>query len=200
MPGRLTIGLYNSYDPRRFHEAHRRALARAAPLAIAFDASLATFGFPFDEGRRREARRPDAPDLRTPLEIAEFVAASTSIGEGGAYFVDLARRGRFHVFDFPKRGFPPQLGTIVLTTERATCPRDTSARQIARDLLDGRSQCLVFGLGPHGTPDEVRAMAEWEFDVTSGQGLSLETCTALGACVAAIAAHAEAIDARPRQA
>ena len=226
MPGRLTLGLYNSYDPRRFFEAHRRALVRAAPLAVAFGGSLAAFGFPFDDlaahgGRTAENRskgaaarrgQTDEPvKLGTPLEVAEFVAASTSVaarsnsqgrGRGpqdasseGAPLVDLARAGRFHVFDLPTRGFPPQLGTVVLTTEHAKCPRDTSARAIARDLVDGRSQLLVFGLGPHGTPEDVRAMAQWEFDVT-GKGAGLETATALGACVAAVAAHVEMLQGR----
>lgn len=213
MPGRLTLGLYNSYDPRRFFEAHRRALVRAAPLALAFDASLATFGFPFADlaahgGRTAENRGKGAPAKRgqqeepaklgSPLEIAEFVARSTSISEG-APLVELARLGRFHVFDLPERGFPPQLGVVVLTTEHAECPRDTSARAVARDLVDGKSQLLVFGLGPHGTPGDVRAMAAWELDVT-GKGAGLETATALGACIAAIAAHAEMLAAGARQA
>jgi hypothetical protein len=214
VPGRLTLGLYNSYDPRRFHEAHRRALVRAAPLALAFGANLATFGFPYDDlaangGRPAEARSRGAeakrgmegaepPALRTPAEIAEYVASTTSVAgaKGGqqegevSHFVELARAGRFHTFDFPKKGFPPQLGTVVLTTEHAKCPRDTSARAIARELVEGRSHLLVFGLGPHGTPPEVREMAQWEFDVTGGS-FGLETATALGAVMAAIHAHAE---------
>ena len=215
MPGRLTLGLYNSYDPRRFLEAHRRALVRAAPLALAYDASLATFGFPYADlaahgGRTAEARGKgaedrrgmggaEAPELRTPVEIAEYVASTTSVaGAKGAaqegevaHFVDLARGGRFHVFDYPRKGFPPQLGTVVLTTEQAKCPKDTSARAVARELVDGRSQLLVFGLGPQGTPPEVREAAQWELDVTGGKGYGLETATALGAVVAAIAAHVE---------
>lgn len=215
MAGRLTIGLYNSYDARRFHEAHRRALVRAAPLALAFDANLATFGFPYEElaahhGRTAENRSKgaedkrgmagEAPDLRTPAAIAEYIAGTTSVAgakggeEGTAHFVALAKAGRFSVFDLPKKGFPPQLGTVVLTTEHAKCPKDTSARAIARDLVDGRSQLLVFGLGPQGTPEDVRAMARWEFDVT-GKSLGLETATAMGAVVAAIAAHVEALAA-----
>lgn len=214
MPGRLTLGLYNSYDPRKFHEAHRRALVRAAPLALAYDASLATFGFPYDDlaahgGRPAEARSRGAEarrgmdasepvELRTPVDVAEYVASTTSVagakaaqeGEPG-HFVQLAKAGRFHVFDYPKKGFPPQLGTVVLTTEHAKRPRDTTARAVARDLVDGRSQLLVFGLGPQGTPPEVREMAQWELDVTGGKGYGLETATALGAVVAAIAAHAE---------
>lgn len=205
MPGRLTLGLYNSYDPRRFHEAHRRALVRAAPLALAFRANLATFGFPYEElaahmGRtveqrsakaREEGRRGvtgEAPDLRTPLGIARFVAGTTSVAEGGP-IVELAEAGRFAAFDFPHKGFPPQLGAVVLTTEHAKPPKGTTARAIARDLADGESQLLIFGLGPQGTPDDVRAMAHAEFDVT-GQNQGLETATAMGACVASIAAHA----------
>src|SRR5207249_11370818 len=95
--GRMTIGLYNSYDPARFAEAHRRAIARAAPIALAFDANLATFGFPFER------------DLRTPVDIAAWISGTTSIGEAGTYLRDLARAGRFRTFAFPKRGFPPQL-------------------------------------------------------------------------------------------
>lgn len=207
MPGRLTLGLFNSYDARRFHEAHRRALVRAAPLALAFDANLCSFGFPFDElaanqGRtveqrgaraRDEGRRGvtgEDVDLRTPLGVARFVAGTTSVASEAAPLVQLAEQGRFAVFDLPGKGFPPQLGSVVLTTEHARCPKDTSARAVARDLVDGRSQLLVFGLGPQGTPPEVRAMAQWEFDVT-GRNMGLETATAMGAVVAAVAAHRE---------
>lgn len=179
---RCTLGLFNSYDPVRFHEAHRRALARAAPLALAFDANLATFGFPFDEGRRRE--KPGGVDLRTPLDIARFVADSTTIGEGGAYFVELAEKGRFQPFPFPEKGFPPQLGEPVLTTAK---PDETKSLRLAdaRRALAGRSTLLLFGLGPRGVPKEVRAMAKRHLDITAGR-YSLETCTALGAVMGAL--------------
>jgi hypothetical protein len=217
--GRLTLGLYNSYDPRRFSEAHRRALVRAAPLALAYDANLATFGFPYEDlaahgGRTAENRSRGADakrgqeqaepvELRTPADIAGYLAATTSVaGAKGAsegdisHFVQLAKAGRFLVFEYPKKGFPPQLGTVVLTTERAVCPRDASARSVARELVDGKSQLLVFGLGPQGTPADVREMAQWELDITSGKGIGLETATAMGAVVAAIAAHVEMLSGK----
>lgn len=211
--GRLTLGLYNSYDPRRFSEAHRRALVRAAPLALAYHANLATFGFPFDDlaahgGRTAENRsrgaedkrgQGEAPELRTPAEIAEYLASTTSVAgakgqaEGDvSHFVRLAKAGRFSVFDLPNKGFPPQLGTVVLTTEHAVRPRDTSARAVARELVEGRSQLIIFGLGPHGTPADVREMARWELDIT-GASIGLETATAMGAVVAAIAAHVDTL-------
>jgi NADH-quinone oxidoreductase subunit B len=102
--GRPTIALYNSYDPKSFREAHRRALARAGPLALAFDFNLATFGFPFPA------------ELTTPQEIADWVATTTSIGEHGGFLKELTAKGRFQTFGYPNRGFPPQLGDAVLTT------------------------------------------------------------------------------------
>ena len=173
----MTIGLYNSYDPVKFHEAHRRALARAGPVALAFDANLATFGFPY------------AQDLGTPLEVVEWVSGTTSIGEGGKHLKDLAAAGRFACFDFPRKGFPPQLGDVVVTTNRPDPKKATTAQQLAALLKHGSSILLVFGLGPRGLDDrEIYPLGRFHFDLT-GRGLSLETATALGAAPALIAAH-----------
>ncbi|MEM4275891.1 MAG: DUF531 domain-containing protein [Thermoplasmata archaeon] len=173
MAGRVTIGLYNSYDPVRFHESHRRALARAGPLALAFDCNLATFGFPY------------ANELSTPTEIAEWVATTTSIGESGAYLVELATKGRFSCFDFPRKGFPPQLGEVVVTTRRPHPEKSVSVRDLKGEIAAGKSVLLLFGLGPHGLPKEVFEMSRKHLDIT-GRGYSLETCTALGAVIGSL--------------
>ena len=173
MPGRATIGLYNSYDPVKFHESHRRALARAGPLALAFDCNLATFGFPYDK------------NLSTPVEIAGWVSTTTSIGESGAYLVELAEKGMFSCFDFPKKGFPPQLGEAVTTTRKPTKQKLVNSAQIRSDLNAGKSILLVFGLGPRGLPKDVFEMTQKHLDIT-GRGLSLETCTALGAVIGSL--------------
>ncbi len=173
----MTLGLYNSYDPIKFHEAHRRALARAGPVALAFDANLATFGFPY------------APDLDTPLEIVAWVAGTTSIGEDGKYLKDLAAAGRFLSFGFPKKGFPPQLGEVVVTTNRPDPRKATTAKALAGLLQRGTSILLVFGLGPRGLDDrEIYPLGRYHYDLTE-RGISLETATALGAAPALIAAY-----------
>jgi len=173
----MTIGLYNSYDPVKFAEAHRRAIARAAPVALAFDANVATFGFPYDS------------ELRTPQEIAAWVSGTTSIGEEGRYLRDLADGGRFLTFDFPRRGFPPQLGEVVITTNRPEPKRRTDARSLADLLRRGTSIVLVFGLGPHGLDDrDVLPLGRYHFDLTD-RGIVLETATAIGAAPAIIATH-----------
>ncbi|TLZ43594.1 MAG: DUF531 domain-containing protein [Methanobacteriota archaeon] len=173
----MTLGLYNSYDPVKFAEAHRRALARSAPIALAFDANLATFGFPYDR------------NLRTPREIAAWVSGTTSIGEEGRYLRELAESGRFLTFDLPKRGFPPQLGEVVITTDHPDPKQATDARALAELLRRGTSLLLVFGLGPHGIEDrEVLAIGRYHFDLT-GRGIVLETATAIGAAPAIVAAY-----------
>jgi len=175
--GRITLGLYNSYDPVRFAEAHRRAIARAAPIALAFDANLATFGFPFEK------------ELGTPEDVASWVSGTTSIGEAGKYLRELAHLGRFQTFEFPKRGFPPQLGEAIVTTSRPDPKKATNAAFLAGLLKHGTSIVLVFGLGPRGLDDrDVYPLGRYHFDLT-GRGLSLETATAIGAAPALIAAH-----------
>jgi len=175
--GRMTIGLYNSYDPVRFAEAHRRAIARAAPIALAFEANLATFGFPFEK------------ELSTPEDVAAWVSGTTSIGEAGKYLRELAHLGRFQTFEFPKRGFPPQLGEAIVTTSRPDPKKATNAASLAGLLKHGTSILLVFGLGPRGLDDrDVYPLGRYHFDLT-GRGLSLETATAIGAAPALIAAH-----------
>jgi hypothetical protein len=171
MAGRVTIGLYNSYDPVRFHESHRRALARAGPLALAFDCNLATFGFPYDK------------ELGTPAEIAHWISTTTSIGESGSYLIELAGKGRFTAFDFPKKGFPPQLGEVIVTTRKPGSAKKVTPSEVRSLVGSGRSVLLVFGLGPRGLPPDIFDMSTKHLDIT-GRGLSLETCTALGAVVA----------------
>ncbi|MDR3205709.1 MAG: DUF531 domain-containing protein [Candidatus Methanoplasma sp.] len=171
--GRITLGLYNSYDPSKFREPHRRALARAGGLALAFDMNLALFGFPIPE------------EAATPRETAEWVAGTTSIGGGGDYFIQLAEKGRFMKFPYPAKGFPPQLGEPILTTSKPVPSKSITLRQAADMVVGGKSILLVFGLGPHGVPKGASAIPAYNLDATGG-GFSLETCTAIGAVAGAL--------------
>ena len=174
----MTMGLYNSLDPKKFAEAHRRALARAAPVAAAFDCNLAVFGFPFDK------------ELKTPKEIADWLVTTTSIGQGGDWIVKLAEEGRFNSFPFPKGGFPPQMGRIVIGTRKPDSKVSITPKETARILKDGRSVLLVFGLGPRGLPEKIIKMGDHHMDLTN-KGVSFETCTAIGAAPARIMTYLE---------
>ncbi|MGI6008653.1 MAG: DUF531 family protein [Methanomethylophilus sp.] len=166
--GRVTVGIYNAYDPKNFREPHRRVIARAGDLAMAFDMNLALFGFPIPE------------TARTPVEIADFIAGTTSIGGHGANFQKLAEMGRFQTFPFPNKGFPPQLGKVVLTTCKPNQKKQVKTSELVNLINGGQSILLVFGIGPHGTPKEVHEISDMDYEVTGGC-FSLETCTALGA-------------------
>ena len=171
--GRITIGLYNSYDPNKFMESHRRTLARAGGLAMAMNMNLALFGFPFPE------------DITQPKELAQWVAGTTSIGSHGDYFMDLAEEGRFLSFPYPAKGFPPQLGEPILTTSKPDSKKSITLRQAADMIQRGQSVLLVFGIGPHGVPKAPASIPKYNLDITDGR-YSLETCTALGSVAGAL--------------
>jgi hypothetical protein len=187
MNGKVTLGLYNCYDAKQWHDIMRITLARAAPVALAFECDVATFGFPFLQARRRGAKETDG--LRRPEDVARFVADGTSIGEGGEAFVDLVAHGRFGMHTFPEAdGFPAGLGHLVVTTQAPDAAKAVSPLQVGRDLVAGLDQLVLFGLGPRGLPAHVLAQAEHHLEIT-GRGIGLETATALGALPAMLAAH-----------
>ncbi len=183
--GKLTLGLYNCYDPKQWHDIMRITLARIGPVAMAFDCDVATFGFPFEQARARKAKQTEP--LRSPAAIAAFVAASTTIGEGGDYFAELAATGRFQALPFPEVGFPATMGRLVATTPSPSNTK-TDPLAVAQELAAGRPQLLLFGLGPRGLPDHVLAAATHHLELT-GRGISMETSTALGALPAMVSAH-----------
>lgn len=192
--GKLTLGLYNCYDPKQWHDIMRITLARVGPVAMAFGCDVATFGFPFEQARARNAK--ESKPLRTPSDIAAFVAASTSIGEGGEYFTELAAAGRFKAYPFPPgtEGFPAALGRLVATTPSPSNAK-TDPLAVAKELAAGRAQLLLFGLGPRGLPAAVLEAAPHHLELT-GRGISLETSTALGALPAMVAAHLQHLPAQ----
>src|SRR5687768_9077678 len=179
MPGRLTLGLYNCYHPKQWHDIMRMTLALAGPVALAFDCDVTAFDFPFAQPRRRGAKETES--LATAADIAGFVSQGTSIGEGGEAFQDLVAAGRFTTLPYPKEGaFPARFGQVVATTPGPDAEKLWTPLDAAQGLVAGRSQLLVLGLGPRGLPPEVLAGARHHLELT-GKGISLETATALGA-------------------
>lgn len=173
----LTIALYNTYDPKKLHEAHLRAIARAGPVAYAYGFHLALVGFPF-EGRA--------------VDVAQEISSHTTIGEGGKYLLELAGANRFHLLEFPKRGFPPQFGTPVATTRKPNEEKEITPLELAERALKGESFLLLVGLGRHGLPKEIFKLSRYHMDIT-GKRVSLETCTAIGAIPARISTLMEAL-------
>ncbi len=166
----LTLGLVNTYDKIKVHEAHYRSIARAAPVAYAFGFNLALFDYPF---------RMSAEDL------VNFVKDKTTIGGSGKYLEALFRAGKFFVFELPEKGFQPQFGAPVVTTSHPVKNKEIHLQVLAELINKKKSFLFLIGLGHKGLPEELFDMVQHHLDITS-KGVSLETCTAIGALPAII--------------
>jgi uncharacterized protein len=168
----LTLGLVNTYDKIKVLDAHYRSIARAAPIAYSYGFALALFDYPF---------KMDAG------ELCDFVAGKTTIGRSGRYLREMLEHNRFFVFDLPKKGFQPQFGVPVVTTSGPDQKKAITPAALADEIIRGGSYLLLVGLGHKGLPRELFARARYHLDIT-GQGIPLETCTAIGAVPAVLAA------------
>ncbi len=175
----LTLGIVNTYDKIKLHEAHYRSIARAAPAAYAFGFNLALFDYPFKMGSE---------------ELVNFVKDKTTIGSSGKYLEELFRKGRFFVFDLPEKGFQPQFGTVVVATSHPACEKQIHLRALAEYVNKKKSFLFLIGLGHKGLPQGLFERAQYHFDLTS-IGVSFETCTAIGAVPAIISGYVEGMKA-----
>jgi hypothetical protein len=167
----LTLGIVNTYDKIKLHEAHYRSIARAAPVAYAFGFNLALFDYPFKMNSE---------------VIMNFVKDKTTIGSSGKYLEELFRGGRFFVFDLPEKGFQPQFGAPVVTTSHPAKEKAISVEVLSELVNKKKSFLFLIGLGHKGLPMELFEVAQYHLDIT-GKSVSLETCTAIGALPAIIA-------------
>src|SRR3989304_5510140 len=123
-------------------------------------------------------------------ELVKFVKDKTTIGGSGKYLEELFKAGRFFVFELPERGFQPQFGAPVVTTSHPSKDKELRLPELVELIEKKKSFLFLIGLGHKGLPAELFDMAKHHLDITS-KGVSLETCTAIGAVPAAIAGCAE---------
>lgn len=153
----IVLCLVNTYDKLKLHEIHLRTVARAAPLCYAFKMHLALLDFPF-------WKRVD--------EMAREVTEYTTIGESGRYLLKLVEEGRLHLIE----KLPGHFGVSVATTSKP----DPSKSIDIDSLSSIKSATFLIGLGRRGLPTNILKAARYHLDITH-QGVSLETCTAIGA-------------------
>ena len=172
----LTLGIFNTYDRIKVVEAHYRGIARAAPIAYAYGYNLALVGFPYEFSQ---------------AELVGFVRDNTTIGGSGAYLQRLHDERRLFAMDVPEKGFPAQFGALVVTTSRPEPKKVVTSREVAGMMARRKPLLILVGLGRKGLPKEYFEMAAYHLDITDGKGISLETCTAIGAVAARLATLAE---------
>ncbi len=152
---RSTLALVNSYAGG-LGAPHVRAVARAAPLCIAFDLDMVLIDFP-----------------GSIEDIATMVGADSQVGEGAGYAQTLVDAGRLRALPLVN-GLPEAWpGRPVATTPHPDPEK-------AKDLLAlQRPVCLLVGVGRQGIPKRMLHAAQVHYELT-GQGISLETATAMG--------------------
>ncbi|MFQ5975274.1 MAG: DUF531 family protein [Candidatus Hydrothermarchaeales archaeon] len=162
------LALYDTYEGG-LKPVHIRAVARAAPLCVAFGLDLALMGFPTDD-----------------LEgLVSLVITDTNVGKGGKYLREMVEKGRVVLVPCTQKESPEDwndLGLPVATTSHPTEDKKVGmaeATQFARSKHPLRRACLIMGLGKRGLPPSLLKVAPYHLELT-GSNVPLETCTAMG--------------------
>jgi hypothetical protein len=170
---RHILALYNTYEGG-LAPAHLRALARAAPLCVAFGLDLLLVAFPEETVER----------------LVERAVAETTTGRGGTYLQMLYRAGRITCEPgAPHRSVDgsDEPWLAVATTSRPGKGKDIDISSALKKAADHPSKraCFFMGLGPKGLPATLLHRAPFHLELT-GTGVSLETCTAMGVLARAL--------------
>ena len=126
----INLVLLNTKKSVNLSEVHRRWIARVAPLCIAYNLHLTLSNFKISD---------------SPIEFAKKMAPSTSIGEGGQRFIELARNGKMQITDLPP---PKNIGTTIVCTSKPEKNKERDSAYIAK-LSDKERIELIFGCDEH---------------------------------------------------
>ena len=142
--------LINTKKSDNLSELHRRWIARVAPICKAYDLHLTLSNFKIDD---------------SPIEFAKKIAPSTSIGEGGERFIELAQKGKVQITDLP---LPQNVGTTVVCTAKPEQNKEKNVSYISK-LSNGERIALIFGCDEHQSQmtKKIRADAKYHLDITS---------------------------------
>ncbi|MCK5773325.1 MAG: DUF531 family protein, partial [Thermoplasmata archaeon] len=153
---RHVLALFDGYEGG-IKPTHTRAVARAAPLCVAYDLDLALLGFPTN-------------DLQV---FIKQIRADTNVGEGGRYLDQLFTEERITLINCTWKDPPKDYPALPVAT--------TSKPDVKKmDIPSGEKLCMIMGLGKKGLPPSLINDARYHLELT-GRNIPLETCTAMGA-------------------
>ena len=164
----LNLVLVNTKKSDDLSELHRRWIARVAPICKAYDLHLILSNFKIDD---------------SPIEFAKKIAPSTSIGEGGEGFIELAQKGKVQATDLP---LPQNTGTMVVCTAKPEQNKERNIGYISK-LSKGERIALIFGCDEHQNQmtKKIRKNAKHHLDIT-GKGIKLSLDGEIGAVTSII--------------
>jgi hypothetical protein len=153
------LGLFNTYDQNLAH-GHKRAIARAAPLCLAYGLDLGIYNFPINDINH----------------LIKSITQDTSIGEGGKYISALYMANRIELRHKLK---PEKDQTLIATTPEPESNKRVNIHELADLLNDGGTFIILLGVGKQGLPQGILNMTQYQLEMTD-QNIHLETCTAMG--------------------
>jgi len=159
----INLVLINTKKSINLSEIHRRWIARVAPLCIAHNFHLTLSNFEISD---------------SPIEFAKKIAPSTSIGEGGQKFIELAKNGKVQITDLP---LPQNIGTSIVCTSKPEKNKERDSVYIAK-LSDKERIALIFGCDEHQNQmtKKIKSDSKHQLDIT-GKGIKLSLDAEIGA-------------------
>jgi len=161
------LALYDAYEGG-LKPVHLRAVARAAPLCVAFGLDLALVGFPTDDLER----------------LVRETITETGVGKGGRYVKQLLAQRRLSLVPAsrkePPGGWGP--GTQVATSSHPDPGKKVELEKLIEKKSDDKGPTrliLIMGLGKRGLPPSLLKSVSYHLELT-GTNVPLETCTVMG--------------------
>lgn len=159
---RPILALYNAYDGG-LKPVHLQMLARAAPLALAFDFDVLLIGYPSN-------------DLAA---LANQAARETQIGDGNNLVNQLLREHRIALVGKEHHLHPNMWNVPAAFVALTQNPEQSKACDL-RALLAGPDRVgLIMGLGSRGLPPQLLRATPLHYELT-GRNVPLETSTVMG--------------------
>ena len=164
---RHVLALYDTYEGG-LKPAHFRAVARAAPLCVAFGLDLALIGFPTDDLER----------------LVRETITETGVGKGGRYVKQLLAQRRLSLIPTSWKEPPGEWGsgTPVATSSHPNPKKKVELEELIEKKTGDKEPTrliLIMGLGKRGLPPSVLKSVSYHLELT-GTNVPLETCTVMG--------------------
>ena len=154
----ISLVLFNTYEGGG-SATHLRAIARAAPLCMAYNLDLVLADFPYKDMEK----------------TVEKVIRETNIGRGGKYLRQMAGDGRIRPVNHDE--LIPS-GICVATTSHPDEKKKIDMKDVVK-ITEKRQVLIIMGMGKHGLPPEFLKSVPYHMELT-GKNIPLETCTVMG--------------------
>lgn len=157
------IVLFNQNKNKEIDEKNRRLIAKIVPLCKAYNFHLILINYTIKT---------------SPITFAEEMAKSTSIGESGEIFIELAKKGHVEITTTP---LPPNCGKKIICTSKPNDVKLKTSHHVSK-LAHKEKICLIFGTDnlSNNKIKQIRNEAKYHLDITKKR-IPLELDTEIGA-------------------